>query len=437
MPRELLTMTGTYAQFEGTEIVAKNCLGAKVRDLVIKGKTHISGVPSDYTILDYIESTGTQYIDTGFKANTTTTKFVGAFTPTQKVTGALLGSRNDNSSGTHSCNVFALGSGNFRFDWANASYTGTETSYVVGTKYEMEITRGTLVINGTTQSFTNTGSVDQLENFLIGTFNNGTTPYTKGFVGYIHECKLYSNDVLIRDFIPVKRISDNVVGMYDIITETFFTNAGTGVFVAGTTVVSNEIKSVSEEEDDTISIKINDYIVSNINLPIPLRSLPNGTCDTIENNQLIQRVGKIVIDGTQSFKLNNVNQSKTTRCYFTLDNANISKGANNLICNWHIREGSHGDYEYIIIQSIVEETLNTVFISVLNSKLETTDVKGMKKYFSENPLPVYYELTTPITHSLEIPSINTVSKTNTITTNNNIKPVISCKLKLSKANITS
>ena len=108
MPRELLTMTGTYAQFEGTEIVAENCLGTKVRDLVIKGKTHISGVPSDYTILDYIESTGTQYIDTGFKANTTTTKFVGAFTPTKKVMAALLGSRNDTSSGSHSCNVFVL-----------------------------------------------------------------------------------------------------------------------------------------------------------------------------------------------------------------------------------------------------------------------------------------------------------------------------------------
>ena len=67
---------------------AKECAG---RNVVISGKTTIQGVPSDYTILDYIECTGTQYIDTGFKANTTTTKFVGAFTPTQKVTGGLLG----------------------------------------------------------------------------------------------------------------------------------------------------------------------------------------------------------------------------------------------------------------------------------------------------------------------------------------------------------
>lgn len=353
MPRELLTMTGTYAQFEGTEIVAENCLGTKVRDLVIKGKTyqnlfnatlnqgHINGA-SDYQ------------------------------------------NRRINSDG------FTLDSTTYTISVPSGYLVLVYPNYVGG--IEENITWANKIV------WTNSTTSNNIRIMI---------------------CKVDDGELTV----------DEVIGKV-ILLEGDYTNIDLPDSIDG-------IKSVAEDENNILSIKINDYIVTNINLPIPLRSLPNGTCDTIENNQLIQRVGKIVIDGTQSFKLNNVNQSKTTRCYFTLDNANISKGANNLICNWYIREGKHGDYEYIIIQSIAEETSNTVFISVLNSKLETTNVNGMKKYFSENPLPVYYELTTPITHSLEIPSINTVSKTNTITTNNNIKPVISCKLKLSKASITS
>lgn len=426
---------GKYTTFEGTEIVAENCAKARVKDLVVEGKTCISDVPcDDYTILDYIECTGTQYIDTEFKANTTTTKFIGAFTPTKQVMGALLGSRNATSSGAHACNVFVLENGTFRVDWANGNYTGTETNYVVGNKYEMEITRGTFILNGTKYSYSNTSSYTQTGNFLIGTFNNITYPYSSGFVGYIHKCKLYSNNVLIRNFIPAKRNSDNKVGMYDTVTNKFYTNAGKGSFIAGENAIPSssneiEIKSVAETENNILSIKINDN-VTNINLPIPLRSLPNGVADTIEGDKLVQRVGKVVIDGTQTMILSNVSQTKTTRGYFTIENAKISKENNNLICNWYIREGQHGDYEYIIIQKIVEETLNTVFISVLNSKLETTDVNGLKKYFKENPLPVYYELAEPIIHDLTVPQLSTAKGTNMITTSNNIKPKISMKVKV-------
>lgn len=361
---------------------AKECAG---RNVVISGKTTIQGVPSDYTILDYIECTGTQYIDTGFKANTTTTKFVGAFTPTQKVTGGLLGSRNATSSGTHACNVFVLAEGKFRVDWANGTnvnHTVTETDYVVGTKYEMEITRGTVVINGTTKSFSNRTSIDQLGNFLIGNFNNVNEPYNNGFIGYIHECKLYSNDVLIRDFIPVKRISDNVVGMYDIVTETFFTNAGTGVFVAGTTVVSNEIKSVAEEEDNTIFIKINDYIVTNISLPIPLRSLPNGVADTIEGNKLVQRVGKVTYNGQENWE---GVQVSTNVLVFYLSNTNF-KELSSLICD-----------TYTVGATSKDKTItcgNAWRPKIRDDSCSTTE--EFKQLLAKNPVTVYYELATPI-----------------------------------------
>ena len=51
--------------------------------------------------------------------------------------------------------------------------------------------------------------------------------------GMIYYAKIWNNDVLVRNFIPAKRNSDNVFGMYDTVTNTFFTNQGTGDFIAG------------------------------------------------------------------------------------------------------------------------------------------------------------------------------------------------------------
>ena len=45
-------------------------------------------------------------------------------------------------------------------------------------------------------------------------------------------CKIYKDTSLIRDFIPVKD-ENNVVCLYDKISNQYFYNAGTGDFIAG------------------------------------------------------------------------------------------------------------------------------------------------------------------------------------------------------------
>jgi hypothetical protein len=49
----------------------------------------------------------------------------------------------------------------------------------------------------------------------------------------LYNFKLYDNGTLIRDYIPCRRKSDNVLGLYDVVNNQFYTNAGTGVFIAG------------------------------------------------------------------------------------------------------------------------------------------------------------------------------------------------------------
>lgn len=75
-------------------------------------------------------------------------------------------------------------------------------------------------------------------NILIGAFNNNnvinaTTSH------YFYEFCIWDNDVMIRNLIPCYRISDRKPGMYDIVNDVFYTNAGEGEFSYGPDVYYN------------------------------------------------------------------------------------------------------------------------------------------------------------------------------------------------------
>ena len=48
----------------------------------------------------------------------------------------------------------------------------------------------------------------------------------------IYSCQIYSGDTPVRDFVPARRDSDDAVGLYDTVSGGFFTNGGTGHFIA-------------------------------------------------------------------------------------------------------------------------------------------------------------------------------------------------------------
>ena len=52
----------------------------------------------------------------------------------------------------------------------------------------------------------------------------------------IYGWKFYQDDVLIRDFVPCYRKSDEKVGMYDLVNNVFYTNEGSGEFEKGNNI---------------------------------------------------------------------------------------------------------------------------------------------------------------------------------------------------------
>lgn len=195
----------------------------------------VIGLPDEYTQLEYIVADGKAYVDTGFKANTTTTRFIGSFSITSiSVSQGFFGSRNGNSANDSSCMVAYVSSGRYvRADWVNGD-SKLNVPVTANEIITVDITRGRAVINGTELIGTNTVSADQINNFYVGHFRNGDgTMFGSGIIGRIYPCQLISDGSVIRNLTPAKRNSDEKIGMYDIENNVFYPSAGESEFTAG------------------------------------------------------------------------------------------------------------------------------------------------------------------------------------------------------------
>lgn len=208
--------------------------------------------------------------------------------------------------------------------------------------------------------------------------------------------------------------------------------------VEGKTIQDTEdlsnIESVTERENNILSVKINDNTTT-LNLPIPLRSLPNNVCDTIEGNKLVQRVGKAVLDGSIIPIANKTNIEGKYRWIMFKDNSikNINPSSN-VYLNCDRYNATSVLNTYLGKEGIAQRNIENTIVLYLEKYSDGSDISrnAIIEDLKINPATVYYILETPIIHSLEIPQLATTKGTNIITTSNNIKPKLSMKVKVKK-----
>lgn len=188
-------------------------------------------LPEGYLRLEYIESTGTQYIDTGFKHNQNTRVVMDAqFTNLSSTAGVqwLFDGRASDGSGCKgvfydhrdnlnkvSCDYAAV-SNRYRFADLNAS-----------DRLHIDYNKNVVTINGHVKTYSAVSFQSNSSMALFALNNNGTVESYGS--SRIYSCKIYDNDFLVRNFIPCKNAQD-AVGLYDLVTETFYANQGTGAF---------------------------------------------------------------------------------------------------------------------------------------------------------------------------------------------------------------
>lgn len=193
-------------------------------------------LPEQYQEVEYIETTGTQYINTGYVIKTKPkieTEIMLRTTEDRDIMGT--------PSAENGCFIIDYSDAQksiwYRYSTSSAkilSYTTAIANVWTKTVWGQDIYHEDKKIGSANTGWdfsTNTKS------FYIGKGRSNTSARFK-------EVKLYDNDVLVRDMIPCYRRLDGVIGMYDIVSNVFYTNAGTGTFRKGddTGYLGNYIK---------------------------------------------------------------------------------------------------------------------------------------------------------------------------------------------------
>lgn len=185
----------------------------------------MASLPSGYTKLEYIESSGTQYIDTG----------VSSF-PSQNTRVILdvdwlsgLGSYFGCSTSAYRWYVDAFQPTKIYSGYLDEGKSA-DIATVIG-RYTVDKNGVNTNVNGVKILHASAGATISASIYLLA--HNGSSGVSSiADAARIYSCKIYSSSGLIRQFVPCKN-SSGEVGLYDEVNDVFYGNAGTGVFIAG------------------------------------------------------------------------------------------------------------------------------------------------------------------------------------------------------------
>ena len=194
-----------------------------------------SALPAGYAALEYLESSGTQYLDTGLRGCDLSSRVecraeLTTYQPSRRMFQGQGFAFASNRADFFDCFVTLPIGDNLRKNGYLPSLGYQESSYSVS------VTNGDIEING--RSFTASDiqvevSVAQNdatgETLKILAYPDGVSYQSSWWVG-----KLYSFSAMLQSgevrFIPALRKADGVAGMFDAVSKRFFVNAGSGTF---------------------------------------------------------------------------------------------------------------------------------------------------------------------------------------------------------------
>lgn len=197
----------------------------------------MSGLPSGYTQLEYIESTGTQYVDTGVRQNQNS-RVVVDFQLVSVPAGSyawIFEGRDTGPKNRHS--VYATKSnGNWYGGYGSAS-KNTNIPYDLSVRITADFNKNVLKIGNTSITFAQEVFQSSTSTVLFGCSTGGTIAHYAQ--AKLFGCRFFDGDTLLRDFVPCKNAT-GAVGLYDIVGAQFYANAGTGAFTAGPEIPAPE-----------------------------------------------------------------------------------------------------------------------------------------------------------------------------------------------------
>ena len=196
-------------------------------------------LPDEYQRVEHIEGTGTQFINTGYHLSRGVYSFYADLTATGGG-GSCFGVRDAATPNGGTFLVAVDGSASkFRLlaerTWKNLNYT-ISFDHFYSIYARLDDSRQSLTVDSHTVNTSQTINWETLSGmplYVLGCNYNGNL--TRGF-GKVRRFRTVKDGKTVIDLIPCYRKSDGEIGMFDIASQTFYTNAGTGEFQKGADV---------------------------------------------------------------------------------------------------------------------------------------------------------------------------------------------------------
>lgn len=218
--------------------LAEVSIASEYQVLVIR--LNYGRLPYTYQEVEYLESSGTQYINTGFSLTTAgwyqteiDAKFKYLYDGHDTGSSVIFGTSYIPCIAQRLSNVSYAA----KYFLAGTSVNGRATTDDIVTVninnsshliYENDVLL-TQISSGTYQQ------QDRPIYLFAHNYTNNPEQFTKARI-YSFGVKNNQTDEQILDLVPCYRISDDEPGMYDLVSSTFLTNIGTGTFVVGADV---------------------------------------------------------------------------------------------------------------------------------------------------------------------------------------------------------
>lgn len=187
--------------------------------------TEKSPIPSEYQLVEYLESTGVQYIDTLYTTNNNSIiEIEGRIS--QLKNGAFYGSYNDYVlfGWNYSQNALFWQCGNGKIVLINNRFDLVKHKYLIDC-YNKKILIDDITEYGYNYTVNNSNTACI---FIPHNQNDDRNGWNE-----VYHLSIKEGDTYFRDYYPVYRKSNGKPGLYDIVNNVFYTNQGTGEFTVG------------------------------------------------------------------------------------------------------------------------------------------------------------------------------------------------------------
>ncbi len=309
----------------------------------------ISIINTTYTRLEYIQSTGTtdnQYINIDYTPNKNTTAVYDGMVVDGDT--ALYGVR-EATNRVQRFTMQYVSSGKYRGSYKNADFEISST-YAKNVRHIFKMDGNNIYIDNVLVKSITAGLIDKfqaLDTLFVFAINTGGVASNFGIVR-LYSFKIYENDVLVKNYIPVLD-SDDIPCLYETIGKTYYYKSGSGTLnyqELSQYTITNNISGISSSDKQTYVLLGDKYdtILSKTNgntLPTAIRITSSGiplikntdyTYDPLTGRLIINEVtGNIVISEVASTKLDYI--ESTGKQYI---NTEHNAGVNTKVVFTHI-----------------------------------------------------------------------------------------------------